>query len=80
MSGGHVLGEAAATTLFTKAAPEFYQDISMTRKFKRFSLLLGIDNVTNQAPPTLVDGVTNTDTNSYDVVGIFLWGRVVARF
>jgi outer membrane receptor protein involved in Fe transport len=80
MSGGHVLGEDAATTLFTKARSVFYQDVSMTRKFKRFSLLLGIDNVTNQAPPTLVDGVTNTDTNSYDVVGIFLWGRVVARF
>jgi outer membrane receptor protein involved in Fe transport len=78
MSGGHVLD--AGNTPFSEAPAIFYQDLSLSRKFDKFSVLAGIDNITDQAPPTLVDGVTNTDTNSYDVVGIFLWARVVARF
>jgi outer membrane receptor protein involved in Fe transport len=77
-SGGHVLD--AGNTPFSEAPAILYQDLSVSRKFNKFSVLAGIDNITDQAPPTLVDGVTNTDTNSYDVVGIFLWARVVARF
>jgi iron complex outermembrane receptor protein len=78
MSGGHVLG--AEGTPYSQAAQVFYQDVSISRRLGRFGFLAGIDNITNRSPPLLVDGVTNTDTNSYDTAGIFLWARLTANF
>ena len=40
----------------------------------------GIDNLANQTPPTLIDGVTNTNTNTYDVVGRSIHLHAQARF
>jgi outer membrane receptor protein involved in Fe transport len=42
--------------------------------------MCGIDNIADKAPPTLIDGETNTDTSTYDVLGRVFWGRVTYSF
>ncbi len=54
---------------FGSATGVFYHDLSATRRFKGATVNVGVDNVANQRPPTLIDGVTNTNINTYDVVG-----------
>ena len=76
-SGGRVLDDPGP---YANAPAILYQDIVASRSFGRVTLMAGIDNLGNVAPPRLIDGLTNTDTNTYDVVGIFGWTRVVARF
>jgi len=41
---------------------------------------VGVNNVTNQKPPILLDGVSNTNLNTYDVDGTFIYFRAVATF
>jgi outer membrane receptor protein involved in Fe transport len=79
ISGARVLGSTAAD-LFTKAPGIFYQDLDVTRRFGRLTVMAGIDNVGDTRPPTLVDGETNTDTNTYDVLGRVFWGRMALDF
>jgi outer membrane receptor protein involved in Fe transport len=79
ISGARVLGDSPPD-LFTKAADIFYQDIDLTGHFGRLAAIAGIDNLTDKHPPTLVDGVTNTDTSTYDVLGRVFWGRVTYDF
>jgi outer membrane receptor protein involved in Fe transport len=79
ISGARVLG-AAPADLFAKAPDIFYQDLDLTRHFGRFTAMAGIDNIADQHPPTLVDGETNTNTSTYDVLGRVFWGRVTVDF
>jgi iron complex outermembrane receptor protein len=79
ISGARVLGQSAPD-LFTKAPDVIYQDIDITRHFGRLTAMAGIDNLADTRPPTLVDGQTNTDTSTYDVVGRVVWGRVTYAF
>jgi outer membrane receptor protein involved in Fe transport len=44
------------------------------------TLMAGIDNLADRRPPTLVDGTTNTDTSTYDVLGRVFWARVGFAF
>jgi outer membrane receptor protein involved in Fe transport len=74
-----VLGSTQAE-LFTKAPDIFYQDLDLTRQFGRLAVMAGIDNVADTRPPTLVDGETNTDTNTYDVLGRVFWARMEYDF
>jgi outer membrane receptor protein involved in Fe transport len=76
-SGGRVLDDPGP---YANAPAILYQDITASRSFGRVTLMAGIDNLGDVAPPRLIDGLTNTDTNIYDVVGIFGWTRVVANF
>jgi outer membrane receptor protein involved in Fe transport len=70
-----VLGDTAGDP-YGSAPDILYQDLNVSRRFGRLTAMAGIDNVANQRPPALVDGETNTDTASYDVVGRFVWARV----
>jgi hypothetical protein len=79
ISGARVLG-AAPADLFSKAPDMFYQDIDITRHFGRLTAMAGIDNLADIRPPTLIDGETNTDTSTYDVLGRVVWGRLVYDF
>ncbi len=38
--------------------------------------MLGVDNLLDVRPPTLIDGLTNTSTPTYDVVGRLVFERV----
>jgi iron complex outermembrane receptor protein len=79
ISGGRVLGDTG-NDLFSKAPGIVYQDISFTRQFGKLAMMAGIDNIADTRPPTLIDGQTNTDTMTYDVVGRLIWGRVSYAF
>ena len=79
LSGGSVLG-ATANDLYNSAPAVFYQDIDMSRRIGHMTVMAGIDNLANITPPTLIDGETNTDTNSYDVVGRYFWARLSYNF
>jgi outer membrane receptor protein involved in Fe transport len=79
ISGARVLGDTAAD-LFSKAPGILYQDLDVSHRVGRVSAMAGIDNVADIRPPTLVDGQTNTDTRTYDVLGRVFWGRVVYQF
>jgi outer membrane receptor protein involved in Fe transport len=63
-----------------KAAGVFYQDVSVSRRLGKLVLMAGVDNVADVRPPLLLDGETNTDTATYDVVGRFVWGKVSYDF
>ena len=57
-----------------------YQDISVARRLGRLVITAGVDNLADTQPPTLVDGVTNTDVNTYDVLGRFVYARARITF
>jgi outer membrane receptor protein involved in Fe transport len=79
ISGARVLG-AGPTDLFTKAPGIFYQDIDVTWRFHKITAMAGIDNLADKPPPTLIDGETNTNTNTYDVLGRIYWARIRYEF
>jgi outer membrane receptor protein involved in Fe transport len=79
ISGARVLGDTAAD-LFSKAPGILYHDFDLTRHFGRLTAMAGIDNLADKHPPTLVDGETNTDTSTYDVLGRVFWGRLAYDF
>jgi iron complex outermembrane receptor protein len=69
-----VLGQDPSSP-FARAPGIFYHDLSVELRAGRVDLELGVDNVADQKPPTLIDGVTNTNTNTYDVVGRYFYLR-----
>jgi outer membrane receptor protein involved in Fe transport len=79
LSGARVLG-ADAGDLFGKAPGIFYQDVDVSRRFGGLTVMAGIDNLTDARPPTLIDGETNTNTSSYDVLGRLFWMRLSYDF
>jgi outer membrane receptor protein involved in Fe transport len=79
LGGARVLGEPADTP-FSSAPAVVYHDISAEWRAAPFSIRLGINNVTDQRPPTLVDGATNTNTNTYDVIGRLVYLHASARW
>jgi len=79
ISGARVLGDTP-TDLFAKAPDIFYQDLDLTRHFGHLTAMAGIDNLADKHPPTLIDGETNTNTSTYDVLGRIFWGRLTYNF
>jgi iron complex outermembrane receptor protein len=75
ISGGRVLDTTVADP-DTRAAPLLYQDIDVSRRIGRVIVMAGVQNLADTPPPTLLDGETNTDTATYDVVGRFIWLRL----
>lgn len=63
-----------------KAPDVLYQDVELTRRLGRWTLLAGVNNLADTPPPFLPDGETNTDTATYDVLGRLVWARVTAAF
>jgi outer membrane receptor protein involved in Fe transport len=74
ISGARVLGDPGQP--FSKAPGILYQDMEVTRRLGAFTVMAGIDNLADQRPPVLIDGETNTNTSTYDVVGRFVWARL----
>jgi outer membrane receptor protein involved in Fe transport len=54
---------------FSRAPGIFYHDLNAGWQAGKFDFNFGVDNVFDQKPPTLIDGVSNTNLNTYDVVG-----------
>ena len=79
ISGARVLGQAADTP-YSNAPGVFYEDAELARRFDRLTAMVGVDNLFDLRPPTLIDGETNTSTATYDVVGRLVWARVVYVF
>jgi outer membrane receptor protein involved in Fe transport len=79
ISGARVLG-AAPGAPYGKAPDVLYQDVECARRLNRVTIMAGIDNLTDQKPPVLVDGATNTNTSTYDVLGRVFWGHVAVSF
>ncbi len=74
LGGARVLGESSSTP-FSRASGIFYHDLSVACRIAPATLTFGVDNLTNQRPPTLIDGVSNTNLNTYDVIGRFFFAR-----
>ena len=74
--GGARLLDADPGSTFTKTEPLFYQDVSVGRRIGRLLVTAGVDNLFDVQPPTFVDGVTNTDVNTYDILGRFVYARL----
>ncbi len=79
ISGAHVLDDAEGDP-FSTAPGIIYHDINLSHRSGRLLAMAGIDNLTDQRPPTLLDGETNTDTSTYDVVGRLFWARIKFDF
>jgi outer membrane receptor protein involved in Fe transport len=77
IAGARVLGD---TGPYAKAPGILYQDIDLTRRIGRLTVMAGIDNLADRRPPTLIDGETNTSTATYDVLGRVYWGRIAYAF
>ncbi|MDR3438297.1 TonB-dependent receptor domain-containing protein [Telmatospirillum sp.] len=71
IDGAKVQGQDVA--LYSKAPGVFYHDVEASWRLKPLTVRFGVDNVFDQKPPTLMDGQSNTDLNTYDVVGRFFF-------
>jgi len=74
IGGAEVLGENS-TEPFSRAPGVFYQDVNALLHFAAGTLEVGINNLLDQRPPTLIDGIANTNLNTYDVIGRFFFLR-----
>jgi outer membrane receptor protein involved in Fe transport len=79
LGGARVLGEPANTP-FSTAPALVYHDISVEWRGAPLTVAVGVDNLFNRQPPTLIDGVTNTNTNTFDVIGRSFYVHAVARW
>ena len=71
IDGAKVQGQDVA--LYAKAPGVFYHDIGASWRLASVTLRLGVDNLFDQRPPTLMDGQSNTNLSTYDVVGRFFY-------
>jgi len=79
LGGARVLGEPPDTP-FSKAPAIMYHDVSVEWRRAPYGVRVGVDNLTNQRPATLIDGVTNTNVNTYDVVGRAFYVHATAKW
>jgi len=79
LGGARVLGEPPDTP-FSSAPAIVYHDVGAEWRRAAFTFRIGVDNLTNQRPPTLIDGVTNTNVNTYDVVGRSFYAHAGAKW
>ena len=80
IGGADVLGENPAVDPYAFAPPILYLDMLCSYHVGKLTYSVGVNNVTNQKPPILLDGVSNTNLNTYDVDGTFIYFRAVATF
>ena len=71
---------AAPGDPYGKAPGILYHDLTVSHRIGRLTIMAGIDNLADQRPPTLIDGETNTDTSTYDVVGRLIWAHLAHAF
>jgi len=74
IGGARVLG-ADPSAPFNRASGIFYHDVNGKVRFNALTIRFGVDNLFNQTPPTLIDGTSNTNLNTYDVIGRYFYLR-----
>jgi outer membrane receptor protein involved in Fe transport len=80
IGGATVLGSDPATTPYSSAPGVFYHDAEAAWHLGATTLTLGIDNLLDRKPPLLVDGASNTNRNTYDVLGRFFYAKAAVSF
>jgi outer membrane receptor protein involved in Fe transport len=75
-----VLDQDASVTPFARAGAVWYHDLVASYRWNRVTYTLGADNVFDRRPPLLLDGLSNTNLNTYDIDGTFVYVRVSASF
>ena len=78
IGGAAVLGQDASVTPFSSAPAVWYHDLVVSYRAGKVTYTLGADNVTNRTPPVLLDGMSNTNLNTYDIDGPFVYFRISA--
>jgi outer membrane receptor protein involved in Fe transport len=78
LDGGKVPGSAVAFE--SKAPGVFYHDVVASWTHEPATVRIGIDNLFDRRPPALMDGVSNTNLASYDVVGRFFYLNTSVQF
>jgi iron complex outermembrane receptor protein len=78
LDGGKVPG--SALSFESKAPGVFYHDIEASWTHQSATVRIGIDNLFDRTPPGLMDGVSNTNLASYDVVGRFFYVNTSVQF
>jgi outer membrane receptor protein involved in Fe transport len=73
IGGAKVLGADSSTQAFTRLSDVYYHDIFAQYRFGRATVTFGIDNLLDRKPPLVIDGNTNTNPLTYDVVGRYLY-------
>lgn len=66
---------------FDNVPKTYYLDVSARYDItENLTMFLGVRNVTDKEPPFFLDGGTNTNTDTYDVLGRFAFLRLRATF
>lgn len=73
IGGAKVLGADSSTQAFTRVSDVYYHDIFAQYRAGKATITIGIDNLLDRKPPLVIDGTTNTNPLTYDVVGRFLY-------
>ena len=76
--GGAKVLDQSASVPFGSAPQVWYHDLVLSYRRKSVTYSLGADNVTNTHPPILLDGQSNTNLNTYDIDGPFVYFRITA--
>ena len=80
IGGATVLDQDPKTTPYTSAPAVWYHDLVASYQHKGVIYTLGVDNVGDRKPPTLLDGLSNTNLNTYDIDGPFIYLRISSSF
>jgi iron complex outermembrane receptor protein len=78
LGGARVLGEDAGAP-FASTPGVWYHDLGASLQTARTTWRVGVDNLADRHPPTLIDGTSNTSLNTYDVIGRFVYVRVTVE-
>jgi len=77
---GANISDAVPGDVTTDVEPVAYWDLAAQRNFQNWSLIVGVNNVTDVEPPRVIEGGQNANAESYDFIGRFLFTQVTYRF
>lgn len=80
IGGAKVLNADSGTQAFTRVSDVYYHDIFAQYRFGKAAVTFGIDNLLDRKPPLVIDGNTNTNPLTYDVVGRYLYLKGTIAF
>jgi outer membrane receptor protein involved in Fe transport len=73
IGGAKVLAADSSVQAFTQVSDVYYHDIFAQYRLGKATFTFGIDNLLDRKPPLVIDGNTNTNPLTYDVVGRYLY-------
>jgi outer membrane receptor protein involved in Fe transport len=80
IGGAKVLGADPSAQAFTQVSDVYYHDIFAQYRLGKAVMTFGIDNLLDRKPPLVIDGNTNTNPLTYDVVGRYLYLKGTIAF